>query len=426
MVGGVCKTRLMERRGHFRTSFTEGRENERAKGGVDLDYQRLSKLHAYNGWNLLFLVVTGIILYMPGLRGALAPVRVPLKYLHIASGVASVLLLALYLPLAREHWERLRKRVGQKWNVLLLVGLLIGWGLTGVALWFNRYMPAGLAEWSLVWHDRLTWFAIPWMAAHAVTRYYKIKLVSVTEPVMEDRRVLLAGGAAAAFALVWGGLGRALGLPGFEKAATPAGRFANGHERIPEGAAFNPTPVSVPPEGGGAKGRFRIYSVTDENPKFDARTWTFEVKGLIERPRTYTWEEFLQLPRTVQVSDFHCVTGWSVYQCTWEGVLLPDLLKLAGVKPEATYVKFYSGDGVYTDAVPLSVAQRNDSIIPYVMDGSPLPTPLGGPVRLIIPDMYAYKSVKWLQGIELIAEPHQGYWEELGYPSDAWVQKQKL
>lgn len=129
------------------------------------------------------------------------------------------------------------------------------------------------------------------------------------------------------------------------------------------------------------------------------------------------------MKRTVQISDFHCVTGWSVYQCTWEGIPLKQLLAAAGVQASAKFVKFYSGDKVYTDALSLSQANGDDIMVAVLMDGKPIPQQLGGPVRLIVPQMYAYKSVKWLQGIELIEKEHMGYWEVRGYDNDAWVGK---
>jgi len=124
------------------------------------------------------------------------------------------------------------------------------------------------------------------------------------------------------------------------------------------------------------------------------------------------------------VGDVHGIPGWSVYSVTWEGVRLSDLLDLAGVKPGAAYVKFISGDGVYTDSVALSTARLGDVLLPWAMDGSPLPTALGGPVRLVVPQMYGYKSVKWVQAIELIDREHIGFWEDLGYPADAWLRKE--
>jgi DMSO/TMAO reductase YedYZ molybdopterin-dependent catalytic subunit len=147
------------------------------------------------------------------------------------------------------------------------------------------------------------------------------------------------------------------------------------------------------------------------------------VDGLVEKKLQFTWEQFVKLKRSVQVSDFHCVTGWSVYHNTWEGIPLRTILAEAGVKAEAQYIKFYSGDGVYTDALSLEQVQveMSDVMVAVMHDGQPIPSDLGGPVRLIVPAMYAYKSVKWLIRIELIADNHTGYWEKRGYSNDAWV-----
>lgn len=100
---------------------------------------------------------------------------------------------------------------------------------------------------------------------------------------------------------------------------------------------------------------------------------------------------------------------------------LARLLREAGVKPEAKYVKFYSGDGEYTDALSLDQANMDDVLVAVLHDGKPIHRDYGGPVRLIVPKMYAYKSVKWLERIELIDRPHTGYWEARGYDNDAWV-----
>lgn len=386
---------------------------------------RLVLLHRYNGWNLLFLVVSGIILYLPELRGPLAAVRTPLKYLHIGSGILSLALLAAYIPFFPDHWRRLGARVGQKVNIGILVALLLGWGATGILLWFNRYMPPGVAESALIWHDRLTWWAIPWASLHALTRYYKIRLLQVRAP-MEGRRLFVAGALTMVGALAWGGLARRLSLPGFEGDTTPAseGLIAAGHEPV-QGNSFQPVPISPAPAEGGRKGRFRIYSVINRIPTFPMADWRFTVTGLVDKPVTLAWEELLSLPRAVQVSDFHCVTGWSVYNVKWEGVRVTHLLELAGVKPEASHINFISGDGQYDSAVPLEVVRMDDVMLPFLIDGAPLPGPLGGPLRLVIPQMYAYKSVKWVERMDLLSRPYDGYWEQRGYPSDAWLQKRQ-
>ncbi|UUZ90370.1 molybdopterin-dependent oxidoreductase [Paenibacillus sp. P25] len=163
-----------------------------------------------------------------------------------------------------------------------------------------------------------------------------------------------------------------------------------------------------------------------EIPSFSSDNWKFAVSGLVEKEQAWNWQQFNELKRKVQVSDFHCVTGWSVYKVTWEGIPLAALLDLVQVKPQAKYVKFYSGDGVYTDALSLEQARIEDVMVAVLMDGKPIPQQLGGPVRLIVPKMYAYKSVKWAQAIELIDKEHIGYWEVRGYDNDAWVEKSRL
>ena len=96
-------------------------------------------------------------------------------------------------------------------------------------------------------------------------------------------------------------------------------------------------------------------------------------------------------------------------------------MQQAGVQPNAKTVKLYSGDGVYTDSLTLDQANMEDVMVALLHDGKPIPSDLGGPVRLVVPKMYTYKSVKWLNRIELIAGEHTGYWEERGYSTDAWV-----
>jgi DMSO/TMAO reductase YedYZ molybdopterin-dependent catalytic subunit len=187
-----------------------------------------------------------------------------------------------------------------------------------------------------------------------------------------------------------------------------------------------PTPLadSLKPIGGGGKGEFRIYTVV-EMPEFASESWKFWISGLVDKRLEWNWEQFLQIPRKAQVSDFHCVTGWSVYSTTWEGIPLKELLAMAGVQSSAKYVKFYSGDGIYTDSLTMEQANLDDVMVAVLMDGKPIVRDLGGPVRLLVPKMYAYKSVKWLRNIELIEQEHIGFWGRNGYDQHAWVPGKK-
>lgn len=157
-------------------------------------------------------------------------------------------------------------------------------------------------------------------------------------------------------------------------------------------------------------------------PSFNNENWSFRVNGLVDKPMQWDWEAFVKLKRSVQVSDdFHCVTDWSVHKNTWEGIPLKEVLALEGVKGKATSAIFHSGDGVYSSGITLEQLAKDDAMIAVMHVGKPIPSDLGGPVRLIMPKMYAYKSVKRLNRIELIEGEHIGYWEQRGYANEAWM-----
>jgi DMSO/TMAO reductase YedYZ molybdopterin-dependent catalytic subunit len=115
------------------------------------------------------------------------------------------------------------------------------------------------------------------------------------------------------------------------------------------------------------------------------------------------------------------VTGWRVEDVEWRGVLLRDLLDEAGVKANATHLRIYSFDGAYTESLTLDQAQRDDVMAAHEMLGGPVKQEHGGPVRLYVAPMYGYKSLKWMDRIEVVDELTPGYWEERGYDIDAWV-----
>ncbi len=166
---------------------------------------------------------------------------------------------------------------------------------------------------------------------------------------------------------------------------------------------------------------WRIYTVAATMPRFDPGTWRLRIDGLVERPLTLTYEELLALPRAEQVSDFHCVTGWSVKNVHWAGVRFPDLLEPAKPKPLAHALAFVSAEKPYLDSLTLDQVFLADAMLAYEMDGRALSRPHGAPARVVIPEMYGYKNTKWVERIILTNEPIDGYWEARGYDSDAWV-----
>lgn len=169
-----------------------------------------------------------------------------------------------------------------------------------------------------------------------------------------------------------------------------------------------------------AKG-WRIYTVADTMPTFDPAGWRLYVGGLVQQPVSFGYDELRALPRVDQVSTFHCVTGWTVENVHWGGVRLHDVLAKAGPLPEAGGLEFVSAERPYVDSLSTSQAALADVLLAYEMDGRPLPREHGAPLRLVIPDMYGYKNVKWVREINLVAAPQPGYWELLGYDEDAWV-----
>ena len=168
-------------------------------------------------------------------------------------------------------------------------------------------------------------------------------------------------------------------------------------------------------------GRFRFYTVTGNFPRRDRRVYKLQVTGLVERPLTLSYSQIAAMPKTRLVRDFQCVTGWRVPDVHWTGVRLSDVLDRAGVKPEATALRFVSFDGTYTESLTLAQARRPDVMVAYELEDRPLSSDHGGPVRLYVAPMYGYKSCKWLESIELTAQVEPGYWEERGYDVDGWV-----
>lgn len=156
----------------------------------------------------------------------------------------------------------------------------------------------------------------------------------------------------------------------------------------------------------------------ESTPKFDPATYHFKVWGEVEEPFELSWDELLALPRTQMTSDFHCVTTWSRYDNAWEGVHIREILQRARPKPEAKFVMEHSFTG-YTTNVPLAALDDDDVLIAFKHDGKDLEPDHGRPVRLILPKLYAYKSAKWLSGLEFMAKDRPGFWEIRGYSNSA-------
>jgi DMSO/TMAO reductase YedYZ molybdopterin-dependent catalytic subunit len=167
---------------------------------------------------------------------------------------------------------------------------------------------------------------------------------------------------------------------------------------------------------------WRIYYVQDPMRSFDPATYTLTIDGDVERPVTLTWPEVAALPMVDQVCDFHCVTGWSVYDVAFRGVRAQTLLDLVGPRPGATQVTFQSLEDPYFDQLALDQFTQSDVMLATEMEGAPLLRPHGAPLRLVVPRMYGYKGVKWVTRITFGSEQMPGYWQQRGYDVDAWVE----
>jgi DMSO/TMAO reductase YedYZ molybdopterin-dependent catalytic subunit len=149
-------------------------------------------------------------------------------------------------------------------------------------------------------------------------------------------------------------------------------------------------------------------------PRFDPARWDFQIRGRVEHEVRLTWEEFSALPRVRSTSDFHCVTRWSRFDNLWEGVAFREVRMLVRLKAGAGHVLVHAEQG-YTANVPLADLDRDGVLFATHHDGQPLTPDHGYPLRLIVPHLYAWKSVKWVRGLEFLDHDQPGFWEQNGY-----------
>lgn len=149
-------------------------------------------------------------------------------------------------------------------------------------------------------------------------------------------------------------------------------------------------------------------------PEIGLKEWRLELKGACEAPVILTWDQFTKLGVIELVTDFHCVTTWSTYDMPWRGVPLAKVIRLAMPSPKASHVMFHSYDG-YTTNVPLEDCLADNALIATDWNGRPLEAKHGGPARGMIPHLYAWKSAKWVCGIEFLTQDQRGFWEVRGY-----------
>jgi len=196
---------------------------------------------------------------------------------------------------------------------------------------------------------------------------------------------------------------------------------------VPAGVIVSPDTYRehrIPP----GQSRTRKWPVLDAGgpPSIDLEKWRFRIDGLVAKPVEWNWEEFQKLPRVKVFSDFHCVTRWSRLGNVWEGVSTRELVERAGgLLPEANFVVAHGYDFGWTTNLPANEFLADDALIALTHDGEPISVEHGGPARGIVPRLYAWKSAKWISGIEFIREDRPGFWERNGYHmnGDPWKEE---
>jgi DMSO/TMAO reductase YedYZ molybdopterin-dependent catalytic subunit len=155
------------------------------------------------------------------------------------------------------------------------------------------------------------------------------------------------------------------------------------------------------------------------HPKIELQNWRLKIDGEVENPVIINWEEFMNMPQTEDISDFHCVTTWSKLDMPWKGVSFADLAALAMPKATATHVMCYGYD-TYTTNLSIEEALKSDVLLAHTVYDAPLELEHGGPVRMVTPQLYAWKGSKWIKRIEFLNANKKGFWEERGYSNTAY------
>ncbi len=198
-------------------------------------------------------------------------------------------------------------------------------------------------------------------------------------------------------------------------------------DALPAGVVISPDTRRgrrLPP----GQSRTRKWPVLDASglPVIDLSTWRFRIGGRVGKAAEGGWGDFSRLPKVRVFADFHCVTRWSRLGNLWEGVSTRELLAQAGgALPDARFAVVYGYDRGWTTNLPLENFTAEDSLVALLHDGEPIPVEHGGPARLIVPQLYAWKSAKWLAGVELLDQDRAGFWERNGYHmrGDPWSEE---
>lgn len=349
--------------------------------------------HWRHAMMLGLVALTGFALFLSSWRRAMGPLFAVVQWGHILGGILYGVAIIGWSraffpwPPAPGAHDAPKRTTYTQWAFFFLLLLLV----SGVGLLVG---PSPTRAMATVVHGIAALALVLWTVWHLLTRLPIWRAPSGALHLSRRRALRWAAGAAVTVPVV-------LGLPTLLKMVS--GRL-----------------FSVGNTNGALPG-FVPYTVVNGFPDIPRERWRLRLHGLGEA-KTLTWNAYRQLPRRRVTLNFHCVTGWVVPHVAFEGVDLASFLKRYGWDPEThPWVTFASGDGVYTDTLNAEQIHRYRPLLCDRIDDQPLPVSQGYPVRLLVPDMYGYKSVKWLVGITVSDHAEPGFWEERGYPQNAYL-----
>lgn len=357
--------------------------------------KKLVNIHYYSIVSFVLLLVTGILLFTPVLHAQLIPYLKLLLRVHIALGI--IFAVTLLTPfVARLPLGKLIRRLDWWFPMVFGAGIVV----TGVMLWISPYASVTWISTSFRWHGWLSYVLAGWLVVHGTYKAFSYRPArqGVNAQLDPERRMFvrwLSAGLAGTLLLVV--LDPVKGLA----------RVATGTRKT----------TAVQADSAFAA----YYTVTGNYPSIHLSDYKLTVDGLVSKPVELSFTDIQQLPGTDETRDFHCVTGWSAAGVQWSGVHLKSIMNVVSPHAQVRFVHFYSQDGAYTESLSLAEATDPSVMLAYRMNGAHLPVQQGFPLRLVVPKMFGYKSIKWVNRIEFSDQPLTGYWEARGYSSEAWV-----
>ena len=357
--------------------------------------RRMIQLHYITIGSFVLLLFSGIALFWQPVHTILIPVLPILYDVHIVLGFTFAITLLIPLITLFPIGKMIRRL---DWLIPTLFGISVV--ITGILLWQTVRVPSIMVSRAFAWHGDLSYLLALWVVLHGIFKAVGYRPKRWNQRIDPSRRQfsqwLLSGVLFTAVVII---------LDPYEILRQ---LWSNSKQ-------IGSTPPATP-------GDFiEFYTVTQGFPVIAANTYRLTIDGLVTKPLSLTLSEIKALPTRKENTDFHCVTGWSVANVTWDGLSIKALATLVQPLSQAKYVHFYSADGVYTESLSLAEAYDPTVLLAYGMQGQPLLTRQGYPIRLVVPKMYGYKSIKWVNRVTFSDQPLVGYWEQRGYPNEAFL-----